>query len=46
MYIHRWAKGDVLVWDNCSTVHQGVGNYRLPQRRLMYRTIVKGTEPF
>jgi taurine dioxygenase len=46
MYVHRWAAGDVLVWDNCSTVHQGVGNYRLPQRRMMYRTIVKGTEPF
>lgn len=46
MYVHRWAAGDVLVWDNCSTIHQGVGNYRLPQRRLMYRTIVKGTAPF
>jgi taurine dioxygenase len=45
-YVHRWAAGDVLIWDNCSTIHQGVGNYRLPQRRLMYRTIVKGSAPY
>ena len=46
MFVHRWAVGNVLVWDNCSTIHQGVGNYKLPQRRLIYRTIVKGGVPF
>lgn len=41
-YVHRWSTNDVVVWDNCATIHQGVGNYRPPQWRLMYRTIVKG----
>lgn len=45
MHVHRWAPGDVLMWDNCSTIHQGVGNYN-PRRRLVYRTIVKGSAPF
>jgi taurine dioxygenase len=46
IYRHTWAVGDVVLWDNALTIHQGVGNYALPQRRLLYRTIVKGTEPF
>lgn len=44
-YLHRWSERDVLVWDNCATIHQGVGNYQPPQWRLMYRTIVKGPSP-
>jgi taurine dioxygenase len=43
---HTWAVGDVVLWDNALTLHQGVGDYALPQRRLLYRTIVKGTVPF
>ena len=46
VHVHRWAVGDVLMWDNCSVVHQAIGNYRLPRRRLLYRTIVKGSAPF
>lgn len=46
MHAHKWAPGDILMWDNCSTIHQGVGNYKWPQRRLIYRTIVKGSVPF
>ncbi|WPH16014.1 TauD/TfdA dioxygenase family protein [Variovorax paradoxus] len=46
IYRHTWAPGDVVVWDNALTLHQGVGDYALPQRRLLYRTIVKGTVPF
>jgi taurine dioxygenase len=45
LYAHKWAVGDVLVWDNCATVHQGVPNYGPHQPRLMYRTIVKGSVP-
>ncbi|MBM3347588.1 MAG: TauD/TfdA family dioxygenase [Betaproteobacteria bacterium] len=44
--VHKWAVGDVLIWDNCSSIHQGVGNYALPQRRLIYRTIVRGGVPY
>lgn len=45
IYVHKWSVGDVLVWDNCSTIHQGVPNYGSHQPRLMYRTIVKGSVP-
>ena len=37
--------GTVAVWDNFQTQHYAVNDY-FGQRRLMYRTIVKGTAPF
>ncbi|WP_372387318.1 TauD/TfdA dioxygenase family protein [Xanthomonas axonopodis] len=46
VYRHQWAAGDVVLWDNALTLHQGVGDYALPQRRLLYRAIVKGTAPY
>lgn len=46
VYRHRWRVGDVVMWDNCMTQHKAVTNYALPQRRLMHRTAVNGTEPF
>ncbi len=46
VYRHRWAVGDLLMWDNCSSQHFAVGDYALPQRRLMHRTTVGGTVPF
>jgi len=45
MYRHKWQAGDLLMWDNCQTQHLAVGDYALPQRRLMHRTTVKGTVP-
>lgn len=45
-YQHRWQKGDLLMWDNCSAQHKANFNYRLPLRRLMYRTTVRGSAPF
>lgn len=46
VYRHRWQVGDVVIWDNCSSIHQAVGDYALPQRRRMHRTTVAGTKPF
>ncbi|HEY0295265.1 MAG TPA: TauD/TfdA family dioxygenase [Bordetella sp.] len=46
IYTHKWTVGDVVMWDNCATVHQGVPNYGPKQRRLMHRTIVTGSVPF
>ena len=46
MYEHKWRIGDLLIWDNCSTQHLAVHDYKLPQRRLMYRTTLSGTAPF
>ncbi|MGE0799051.1 MAG: TauD/TfdA dioxygenase family protein [Lautropia sp.] len=45
VYAHKWQAGDLVMWDNCLTIHQGVPNYGPHQRRLMYRTIVKGPAP-
>jgi len=46
IYRHKWRVGDVLVWDNCVVQHNAIGDYKLPQRRLMHRTTVRGTVPF
>jgi len=43
IYRHQWRAGDIVMWDNCSTQHNAVGDYELPQRRLLYRTLVKGS---
>jgi taurine dioxygenase len=45
VYRHRWREGDLLIWDNSATQHLAIADYALPQRRLMYRTTVKGTAP-
>jgi taurine dioxygenase len=45
-YVHHWQVGDLLMWDNCAAQHKANFNYRLPLRRLMYRTTVRGTAPF
>jgi taurine dioxygenase len=36
-YEHRWARGDVLVWDDLATVHDAVPDYGPHQRRVMHR---------
>ena len=41
-YTHKWQVGDLLVWDNCATLHKATFDYALPQRRLLYRMTVKG----
>jgi taurine dioxygenase len=46
VYAHRWNEGDLLMWDNCSSQHFAVGDYALPQRRLMHRTTIGGSVPF
>ncbi len=46
IYQHRWRVGDVVVWDNCTVQHRAIQDYDLPQRRLMWRTTVKGDAPY
>jgi len=36
-WAHHWTEGDVLVWDNMSTVHNAVADYRADEPRLMRR---------
>lgn len=37
IYIHKWKKGDLLIWDNLTMLHRSLGNYG-DQPRLLYRT--------
>jgi taurine dioxygenase len=46
VYTHRWQARDVVMWDNCSMLHRAVIDYKLPRRRLMNRTTIRGTEVF
>jgi taurine dioxygenase len=41
-YVHHWQRGDLLMWDNIAVQHKATFDYRLPLRRLMYRTTVRG----
>jgi taurine dioxygenase len=46
LWRHRWRVGDLLMWDNAACMHLAICDYALPQRRLMHRTTVIGSEPF
>jgi taurine dioxygenase len=45
-YRHRWRVGDLLMWDNARAMHLAICDYALPERRLMHRTTVIGSQPF
>jgi taurine dioxygenase len=45
-YRHRWRMSDLVMWDNASAMHLAICDYALPERRLMHRTTVIGSEPF
>ena len=44
-YRHKWQVGDLLMWDNATSMHLAICDYQLPERRLMYRTTVIGDAP-
>lgn len=45
-YRHKWRVGDLLMWDNASSMHLAICDYALPERRLMHRTTIIGSVPF
>ncbi len=47
VYAHRWRRGDLVIWDNRCLLHRAVANYDMGQyRRILYRSVVRGTIPF
>ncbi|MEQ8935227.1 MAG: TauD/TfdA family dioxygenase, partial [Amphiplicatus sp.] len=46
VYRHRWQPGDVVFWDNRCSMHCATDDYGAEDRRLMWRTTVKGDAPF
>ncbi len=45
-YVHKWQVGDLLMWDNATSMHLATCDYALPERRPMHRTTVIGGVPF
>ncbi len=47
VYTHRWRLGDLVMWDNRCLLHRAVANYEVGRdRRVLYRSVVRGTIPF
>ncbi len=47
VYSHRWQPGDLVLWDNRCTVHRALRHEAMEQhRRVLHRTVVKGTVPY
>jgi len=44
-WYHKWAAGDVVIWDNRCTMHRR-NAFPNDARRIMHRTQIKGTRPF
>jgi taurine dioxygenase len=44
IYEHRWRKGDVVVWDNFSTLHART-DFDPAERRVLRRMAIRGTSP-
>ena len=47
VYVQRWRVGDLVMWDNRCLLHRAVANYEAGKyRRIMHRSVVRGTVPF
>jgi alpha-ketoglutarate-dependent taurine dioxygenase len=44
VYRHEWTVGDLVVWDNCGTMHRVIP-YDPASGRMMHRTTLFGVEP-
>lgn len=40
VHYHQWRKGDVVMWDETSTMHKNAGDYNAAEPRVFMRTIV------
>ncbi|MGZ5147364.1 MAG: TauD/TfdA dioxygenase family protein, partial [Burkholderiales bacterium] len=41
-YHHQWRTGDFVIWDNRATLHAATPDYAEHEKRLLYRTMIKG----
>ena len=41
IYTHHWTVGDLLIWDQRSTIHRGAGDFPPNERRVKIRAIVE-----
>ncbi len=47
VYTHRWRQGDLVLWDNRCLVHRALPHEAMgTHRRVLHRTVVKGTVPY
>lgn len=47
VYVHRWRKGDLVMWDNRCLLHRAAANYAMDrERRILHRTVMRGSVPF
>ncbi|MEL0107328.1 MAG: TauD/TfdA dioxygenase family protein [Rhodospirillales bacterium] len=46
VYAHKWQVGDVAMWDDRCTLHSATSYEYDKYDRLLYRTQIKGGEPF
>jgi len=47
VYSHQWRHGDLVMWDNRCTLHRALTHEDMDkERRVLHRTVVKGTVPY
>jgi taurine dioxygenase len=47
VYTHRWRSGDLVMWDNRCLLHRALPHEAMGlHRRVLHRTVVKGTVPY
>jgi alpha-ketoglutarate-dependent taurine dioxygenase len=45
VYRHKWRKGDMVIWDNRSVLHQATTDYDMNEYRYLYRVLLAGERP-
>ncbi|HJU16452.1 MAG TPA: TauD/TfdA family dioxygenase [Stellaceae bacterium] len=45
LYRHKWRKGDMVLWDNRSVLHQATSDYDMEEYRYLYRVLLGGEAP-
>lgn len=45
LYRHKWRKGDMVIWDNRSVLHQATTDYDMDEYRYLYRVLLAGEAP-